>query len=86
MTRELTDEQLLAMWAGNDERALRPVLGGNKIKDFARAIIKADRALRVPMTEDEIDAKWELSYARCWIEFEEGIRAAEAFHGIGAKA
>ena len=40
----LTDDQLLAMWAGSDERALRPILGKNKILSFARAIEAAVRA------------------------------------------
>lgn len=34
----LTDDELLAMWAGGDERFMRPVLGKNKVLAFGRAV------------------------------------------------
>jgi len=49
---------------------------------FARAVIAADRAKRVPMTDSQIDAAWICTDGEGFIE---GIRAAEAFHGIGSK-
>lgn len=34
----LTDDELLAMWTGGDERFMRPVLGKNKVLAFGRAV------------------------------------------------
>ncbi len=34
----LTYEQILALWSGEDQRGLRPVLGSKKVLAFARAI------------------------------------------------
>ncbi len=34
----LTDEQILALWSGSDSR---PVLGKNKVLEFARAVLRA---------------------------------------------
>ena len=94
MTRELTDEQIkeLALeafdctWDADDETLVNRYGHGVylwRFADFARAVIEADRALRVPMTDSEIDASWVGTDGEGFIE---GIRAAEAFHGIGEKA
>lgn len=86
MSRELTDEQML------DLISEAKGIGGAIRTDaqlfvFARAAIKADRALRVPMTDVQIDAAAEgWSW---WIadtdDFKAGIHAAEKFHGIRPK-
>jgi len=52
---------------------------------FARAVIAADRAKRVPMTHAQrVDVLAEFGAGDMW-DFFDGIRAAEAFHGIGSK-
>lgn len=83
MTRELTDEQLVALWQQQS---------GDVVCNFARAVIAADRALRVPMTAQDranaLDAavdEEDVEAADMWV-FIEGIRAAERHHGIGEKA
>lgn len=58
---------------------------------FARAVIAADRALRVPMTPEQVQA---LLHDTAYIsashesraDFINGIRHGERFHGIGEKA
>ena len=77
MTRELTDAEIGAV---RDSFGDEPVM----LYAFARAVIKADRALRVPMTEQEVAAAF--SYAGLNGNFVTGIRAAERHHGIGEKA
>lgn len=54
---------------------------------FARAIIAADRALRVPMTDEEINDAYGLARVQHdHIPHDDVVRivrAAERFHGIG---
>lgn len=81
MTRELTDLEIgkiFAKWSDTD---------GSSYADLMRAAIAADRALRVPMTQPEaVEAFCKLPHDVQYVSvFEKGIRAAEAFHGIGEK-
>ena len=80
MTHDLTDEDLKRMWAQH-----APNVGG--IFDYARAVIEADRALRVPMTDAQIAHVANKHVTFGWLDdyvagVESVIRAAEAFHGI----
>lgn len=81
MSQELSDEQLWSIWnaQGSDD------MSKSEAFIFARAVIAADRAKRVPMTHAQrVDLLAEFGAGDMW-DFFDGIRAAEAFHGIGSK-
>lgn len=90
MTRKLTETELRQC---AEVLTAEPLAGGwPELEKFARAIIAADRALRVPMPGDEIfriarrlAPKYVdgMTYVPEWVI--ELVRAAEAFHGIGEK-
>jgi hypothetical protein len=83
MSQELSDEQLWSIWnaQGSDD------MSKSEAFIFARAVIAADRAKRVPMTQLEVvEAFCKLPHDVQYVSvFDAGIRAAEAFHGIGSK-
>jgi len=81
MSQELSDDELWSIWnaQGSDD------MSKSEAFIFARAVIAADRAKRVPMTVEQCaDAMRKIHPSVCHYVFE-GIRAAEAFHGIGSK-
>ncbi len=75
MTRELTDAEIGAV---RDSFGDEPVM----LYAFARAIIKADRALRVPMTEAQIAELQEDGVF--WQSCTHIVRDIERHHGIGS--
>lgn len=91
---ELTDDEIKLLaresfdctWDPDDETLVNKYGHGTyfwRFAGFARAIIAAHEAKRVPMTVQQWTA--EVS-ENCDIwAFEAGIRAAEAHHGIGVK-
>lgn len=83
MSNELTDEELDKVFRDSYELIdSRLTLRDRK---FARAVIAADRAKRVTMTHAQrVDVLAEFGAGDMW-DFFDGIRAAEAFHGIGSK-
>ena len=62
--------------------------GGAQMDAHAFTAVEADRASRVPMAEDQMDAIFEVSsngLSSFRRNFFKTLRAAEAHHGIGAK-
>lgn len=84
MSQELSDEQIDAI---AEQCRYKHAFPGNILdhRAMARAVIAADRAKRVPMTHAQrVDVLAEFGAGDMW-DFFDGIRAAEAFHGIGSK-
>jgi len=80
----LTDEEIDDLQRENNAAYHR---GDVTPRRFARAVIAADRAKRVPMsTAQQVDAMHQSQASEKFgAAFLAGIRAAEAFHGIGSK-
>lgn len=84
MSQQLSDEEINAIWGARDDPMFKSTLSAFGM-DRIRAIIAADRAKRVPMTHAQrVDVLAEFGAGDMW-DFFDGIRAAEAFHGIGSK-